>query len=193
MTDSTGSNEHEHSGPRQENRVLETPWISVFYDDIVHPNGDPGKYVWIRSTSGNGAVMTVPVTPSGKFLLIKVFRYPSNRYLWEFPAGLIEDGESPEDAAGRELREETGIAPESLELLGSQVPIAGYVADTFHTVLVHIPEISVGDLKLQRSEGIVDARIFTKSELVQQLQNEPVSDGITLTCLAQYWMWQKTK
>jgi len=192
MPEPTGSKEYWRPVQREENQVFESPWINVFYDDIVHPNGDAGKYAWVRSSSGNGAVMTVPVTPSGKFLLIRVYRYPSNRYLWEFPAGLIEDGESPAEAASRELQEETGISSDKLEMLGSQIPIAGYVADEFHAVFVQIPEISIDEVELQRAEGIVDARLFTKAELIRQLQSEPVSDGITLTCLARYWMWKES-
>ena len=45
----------------------------------------------------------------GKILLIREFRMGVNRYVTAFPAGLIEDGESPEEAADRELREETGM------------------------------------------------------------------------------------
>jgi hypothetical protein len=85
-----------------ERLVYETPWIDLYYDDITHPNGKAGNYAWVQSHSGNGAVMTIPVTPSGKFLLIKVYHHPFKRYLWEFPAGVMEDGESPEEAGRRD-------------------------------------------------------------------------------------------
>ena len=79
--------------------------------------------------------------------------------MWEFPAGLIEDGETPEETGKRELFEETGIASIRTKLLGSQTPISGLVGDTFHSVLAEIPEIEPGDLKLQGEEGIVDAKV----------------------------------
>ncbi len=174
-----------------EHVVYETPWLDFYYDDIVHPNGDPGKYAWIRSHSGNGAVMVVPVTPSGKFLLIKVYRHPSKQYLWEFPAGVMEDGETPEESARRELVEETGITPNRLELLGAQIPVAGFTGLPFHSLLAEIPEISIDDVVLQGEEGIVDAKLLTGAELVDFLSNQEVGDGVTLSCLARYWMWQE--
>lgn len=173
-----------------ENKVFETPWIDFYYDDIVHSDGTDGKYSWVRSHSGNGAVMTVPVTPSGKFLIIKVWRYPSKRFLWEFPAGLIEDGETPVESGRRELIEETGIVPEDVVLLGSQIPIAGYVGDQFHSVLATIPEISIEDVIVQHEEGIMDARLMSRSELIGFLIEE-IGEGTTLTSLARYWMWQE--
>lgn len=184
--------EHIRLQPDGENKIYETPWIDFYYDDIVHPNGDSGKYSWVRSHSGNGAVMTVPVTPSGKFLLIKVYRHPIKRFLWEFPAGLIEDGETPVEAGSRELIEEVGVSPKSVELLGMQTPISGYVGDYFHSVVAMIPEISIDDISLQAEEGIVDAKLLSHSELISFLTDE-VGEGVTLTCLARYWMWQERK
>jgi len=176
--------------PGVEHLVYETPWLDFYYDDIVHPNGDTGKYAWIKSHSGNGAVKVVPVTPSEKFLLIKVYRHPSKRYLWEFPAGVMEDGETPEQTATRELVEETGITPDSIELLGSQIPIAGITGLPFHSLLAEIPEISFDDVVLQGEEGIVDAKLLTRAEL---LSSEEVGDGVTLACVARYWMRQELK
>ena len=139
--------------PSVEHLVYETPWLDFYYDDITHPDGTPGKYAWVRKPSANGAVMTIPVTPSGKYLMIKVYRYPIKRYLWEFPAGLMEKGESPLETGRRELIEETGIAPIRIELLGSQTPIAGYVGNIFHSVLAEIPEISLSDVRNPLLEG----------------------------------------
>ena len=175
--------------PGVEHLVYETPWLDFYYDDIIHPNGAPGKYAWIKSHSGNGAVMVIPVTPSGLHLMIKVYRHPSKQYLWEFPAGVMEDGETPIESAHRELVEETGITPESLELLGSQIPVAGITGLPFHSLLAKIPEIQVEEVAIQREEGIVDARLLTRKELIELVTTEEVSDGVTLTTLARYWMW----
>jgi len=175
--------------PGVEHLVYETPWLDFYYDDITHPNGEPGKYAWIKSHSGDGAVMVIPVTPSGMHLIIKVYRHPSKRYLWEFPAGVMESGESPIESARRELVEETGIIPDSVELLGSQIPVSGITGLPFHSLLAEIPEISLEDVVIQREEGIVEARLLTRNELVELVSNEEVSDGVTLSCLARYWMW----
>jgi ADP-ribose pyrophosphatase len=175
----------------EEHLVYETPWLDFYYDDITHPDGTPGNYSWVRSHSRNGAVMTIPVTPSGKYLLVKSYRHPVKRYLWEFPAGVMDDGESPIETGRRELIEETGIIPTNVELLGSQTPVAGYVGYAFHSLLAEIPEITIDDVVLQTEEGIVEARLLSREELVDLLASEEVGEGVTLTCLARYWMWQE--
>ena len=177
----------------QENLVYETPWIDFYYDDITHADGRSGKYAWVRTHSGNGAVMTIPVTPSERYLLIKVYRHPVKRFMWEFPAGLIEDGETPEETGTRELLEETGVASIRTKLLGSQTPISGFVGDTFHSVLAEIPEIDLDDLKLQSEEGIVDAKLVTRSQIAAMAASQEIEDGVTLMCLARYWAYKESE
>ena len=178
--------------PGTEHLVYETPWWDFYYDDTTRLDGTAGNYGWARTHSGNGAVMTVPVTPSGRYLLIKVYRYPVKRYLWEFPAGLIEDGETPVEAGRRELMEETGVIPDAAELLGSQTPISGFIGDTFYTVLAKIPEIDIRVIKPQINEGIVDARLVTRQEIVPMAASQEIEDGVTLMSLARYWASQET-
>lgn len=186
-----GPNEFPQPEPGVEHLVYETPWWDFYYDDITHFDGTAGHYGWARTHSGNGAVMTVPVTPSERYLLIKVFRYPVKRYLWEFPAGLIEDGETPLETGRRELIEETGVTPETVELLGSQTPISGFVGDTFYSVLAKIPEIGVNELRLQAKEGIVEAKLVTRQEITAMAASQEIEDGVTLMCLARYWASQE--
>lgn len=55
------------------------------------------------------AIYSVLQDDPGKIVLIRQFRYPLNDYIYELPAGLIEEGEKAEDAAVREMKEETGL------------------------------------------------------------------------------------
>jgi ADP-ribose pyrophosphatase len=193
MADSSGIDAGQRYEPSEEHLVYETPWLDFYYDDITHPTGDSGKYAWIRSRSGLGAVMTIPVTPSEKYLLIKVYRHPSKRHLWEFPAGVMEQGESPVESGRRELIKETGVTPTEVKLLGSQIPVAGFVGHVFHSLVAEIPEINLDDVTLQSEEGIVDVCLLSRNELINLFNTEEVGEGVTLTCLAHYWMWQERK
>ena len=59
----------------------------------------------VHRRSRSSAVVIVPrLVPSGSFVLIRQFRPPTGKYLLEFPAGLIDEGESPAETAVRELK-----------------------------------------------------------------------------------------
>jgi ADP-ribose pyrophosphatase len=66
-----------------------------------------------------GAVMILPVLPSGNLVMERQFRYPLGRDVIEFPAGKIDAGESPLESAKRELLEETGHAAARWEFMAS--------------------------------------------------------------------------
>jgi 8-oxo-dGTP pyrophosphatase MutT (NUDIX family) len=193
MFDSAIPEDNLAGGGGKNRPVYETPWLDFYYDDFTHPNGDSGKYAWIMSHSGDGGVMVIPVTPSEKYLLIKVYRHPAKRYLWEFPAGVMEVGEEPMESGRRELIEETGITPENIVLLGSQVLVGGITGWKLHAMVGEIPEISIDDVTPQADEGIVDAKLLTRQELIEFLMDEEVGEGVTLGCLARYWMYLELK
>jgi ADP-ribose pyrophosphatase len=64
-------------------------------------------------------------TAEGRIPIIRQFRPCVGDYTWELPAGTVESGETPADAARRELREEAGVEPTSLEYLGNCYPDTG--------------------------------------------------------------------
>ena len=84
-------------------------WISL---QKIKYQGHDGKIRTWESASrinSQGAVMMIPVTrPGDKLVIIRQFRPPTGRLVYEFPAGLINPGEDPVEAAIRELKEETG-------------------------------------------------------------------------------------
>lgn len=85
--------------------------FKVKNDAVLLPNGFTTEYTYIDKSP---AVMVVPVINENQLLMVRQYRYIVNVFSWEFPAGGILSGETPEEAAYRELLEETGYSAERL-------------------------------------------------------------------------------
>jgi 8-oxo-dGTP pyrophosphatase MutT (NUDIX family) len=83
------------------------------------PSGEERDFVVVDSPSW---VNVVPITPEGNVVLIRQFRHGVREVTIEIPGGMIDEGESPEQAAVRELREETGYAGDKIQLLARVRP-----------------------------------------------------------------------
>ena len=98
-------------------RLMETPYFSLRSDMLRLPDGgikDP--YYVIEHPD---AAIIFPLTADGEVVLVSQYRPPLDMMELGLPAGLLEEGEIPEEAARRELSEETGYAGGEWELLGS--------------------------------------------------------------------------
>jgi 8-oxo-dGTP pyrophosphatase MutT (NUDIX family) len=107
--------------------VYENPWIAVREDRVIRPDGRPGIYGVVHYKGL--AVGVLPVEDDGSVWLVGQYRYPLAAYSWEIPEGGAHPGESPEDCARRELREEAGLLAGGLEPLGGPVHLSNSVSD----------------------------------------------------------------
>jgi len=87
------------------------------------PNGREHEVAIVRHPP---AVVVIPIEDDGRVVLIRQFRAPIDRELWEVPAGSLDRGESAETAARRECEEEIGRVPQRVERLGALFPTPGY-------------------------------------------------------------------
>jgi len=79
-----------------------------------------------------GSVAVLPLLDEHTLILEKQYRYAIGKYLLEIPAGMVEDGESIEEAALRELAEETGYGASRLEYMGKCYMTPGYCTEVIH-------------------------------------------------------------
>lgn len=101
-------------------------------DRVLCPNG---KEAYREVVRHNGGAAILCLTEKNEVLLIKQFRYPYEEILYEIPAGKLEQGENPYDAAIRELEEETGNRADRLEFLGKIYPTCGYSSEVIYLYL----------------------------------------------------------
>ena len=97
--------------------VFRTEWFSIereFFDGVESLKGVP--YYTLNSPDG---VLVLALTETGEIILVKQFRPAFHQYTLEFPSGAIDGVESPQEAAARELYEETGYVCQDMKSLGA--------------------------------------------------------------------------
>jgi ADP-ribose pyrophosphatase len=130
-----------------------------------------------------GSAVMLAVDEKERILLVKQFRLPAEKDLWELPAGRIDAGEKPLQAAKRELREETGYQAKKWLKLISYWASPGYVAEKMNIFLA--TELTAG-----KQEPMDDERIemawFTRKEIRKWIRDGKIEDGKTLVG---YFLW----
>lgn len=81
----------------------------------------------------HGGACIIPLFDNGDICLVRQFRYAFGKELWELPAGKLEPGENPFDAAKRELEEECGLTADRFIDLGALYPTVGYCTEVIYT------------------------------------------------------------
>jgi rSAM/selenodomain-associated transferase 1 len=85
--------------------VIGSPWRAVIEDQLAGDGGRVSTYTYLAVPR---AVFVVPVTDAGEVVFVRQYRHPVRDWTLEVPAGSVEDGETPLEAAERELAEEVG-------------------------------------------------------------------------------------
>jgi ADP-ribose pyrophosphatase len=98
----------------------------VFSIDVEKRRFPNGREHEVQIVRHGPSVVLIPVDGNGHVVLIRQYRASVDRELWEFPAGRVDAGESPEDAARRECEEEIGLVPRDIARLGGWYPVPGY-------------------------------------------------------------------
>ena len=133
-------------------------WISLQKIRYLGHDGKVRTWESACRINSRGAVMMIPVTrPGDKLIIVRQFRPPTGRLVYEFPAGLINPGEDPREAAVRELKEETGYVG-TVEYCSPQV----FTSPGLSSEFVHLVRMSV-DLEAQQDL----ATHFDESEYIE--------------------------
>ncbi len=129
--------------------LYDSEWIRVGMADISVPSGERFEHhvAWMPP-----AAVTVVLDDAGESVLLSWrHRFVPDVWNWELPGGLIEEGEDPAETAAREVEEETGYRPRSLEHLVTFEPMIGMVRNPHYVFLARGAE-RVGD-PVEQDEG----------------------------------------
>ena len=150
-------------------------------DEIAFADGGVSR-LDIVEHRGSYAVIATPSPDS--VVLVRQYRHPTGRELWEIPAGTAEPGEAVLAGALRELAEETGYRAASARPLGSFYVTPGFCTELLH--FVHADGLSPGEMDLDDDERIV-VRNFTIDEMQHLVERGEIADAKTLIAL----MWMR--
>lgn len=132
------------------------------------------------------AVMALVENDSGQILFVQVNRYPTLSNEWELPAGSIEAGETPVEAARREVLEEGGYHTSGHKVLYTYYPMNGIANQVFHIVYCRACQ-RAGEIDTNEISGV---RWVSRTEIDLMIDEGNLDDGYSLTALL---LWTRGK
>ena len=124
-----------------------------------------------------GSAVMMAVDDKKRILLVKQYRLPAEKYLWELPAGKVDDGEKPLQAAKRELIEETGYTAKKWDKLATFFVSPGYVQERMTIYLA--TDLTAGEAKPMDDERI-ETGWFKRKELAKMIDGGEIDDAKTM-------------
>jgi len=160
--------------------LYDNPWIEVTEHRVLNPKGKPGIYGTVHFHTR--ALGIIPVFADGSTLLVGQFRYPQRVYSWEIPEGGGKLTDTPEDAAARELLEETGLAARSWRDI-IRLDLSNSVSD--EAAIAYVAwDLEQGEAEPEDTEELVLKRL-PLIEAYRMARDGEIWDAISVAALLQ--------
>ena len=153
--------------------------INLTKDEVKCPNGENA----IREIVHHRGGVAILYKADDKFIFEKQYRYALNEEIIEVPAGKLEEGEIPLEAAKRELLEETGYRPLEMIHLGDSYPTPGYSSEVIH--LYYCPKAVKEERHLDKDENI-DLIYLSLEEIEELIANNEIKDSKSVAAIHLY-------
>jgi ADP-ribose pyrophosphatase len=143
----------------------------------------------IEYNSGNSGIREVAVHPGGavvaaltndnKIILVKQFRYPLQKFLYELPAGKLDKDEDPQKCALRELKEETGYTASEVVKLGAINTTPGFCTEELH--IYFASGLTAGEHKHEEGEQGMEIFEYSLEEIEDMIFKGDIVDAKTIS------------
>jgi ADP-ribose pyrophosphatase len=160
--------------------------INVEVTQVELPNGQTSFREVVKHP---GAVAIIPFTRDGRLVLIRQFRKPLEKEIYEIPAGKLEKGEDPLMTAQRELMEETGYQSDDFHFVTSFYTSPGFANELLY--IYEATELMPGPARTDEDE-FVETHLITLEEGLNLLANQKIHDAKTAFAIL-YWQNKELK
>ena len=161
-------------------RVFDGRVFAVDRDVVRLPNGREATLDVVRHPR---SVVLIPVPEPGHVILVRQYRYVVNQTLWELPAGSVDPGETPEQAARRECHEEIGQVPATIVRLAALLPTPGYCDEEMVFFRLSGLDEPTEAAQLDEDEDI-EPRVFELRDAREMVRRGEIVDMKTVVGLA---------
>ena len=161
-------------------RVFDGRVFAVDRDVVRLPNG---REVTLDVVRHPRSVVLIPVPEPGHVILVRQYRYVVNQTLWELPAGSVDPGETPEQAARRECHEEIGQVPATIVRLAALLPTPGYCDEEMVFFRLSGLDEPTDAAQLDEDEDI-EPRVFELRDAREMVRHGEIVDMKTVVGLA---------
>ena len=158
-------------------RIFDGRILNIRVDAVALPGGGEATREVVEHQP---ACVVVPLDHDGGVLLVRQYRYAVGETLLEAPAGLVEEGELPEECARRELREETGYAAADFKRIGSFWPSPGFCDELMHAFLAR--GLTPGSASPDEDENIEVVR-YPLPRVLEMIESGEIRDGKTIAAV----------
>ena len=136
-------------------------------------------------------VNVIPITPTGEVVMVRQYRHGTREVTLEIPGGLVEDHDTPEEAAKRELYEETGYRARSMTSLGYVHPNPAIQNNRCYTFLAH----DVFPAGAQEQDDKEDIQVVTHplSDIQRLIGGGEISHALVVVAFYRFFLEHGTK
>ncbi len=165
--------------------VYKGPLFRILHDKLIEPGGRASERDVIRH-NGSVVIMAMDTSKSKKnpwIVIERQYRHAANQYLWELPAGKLDEGEEALAGAKRELAEETGYSAKEWKPLVEYYASPGFLGESMKVFLAE--GLIAGDARPEEDEEI-EFRLVRLSDVLKMIDKGAILDGKTLTSILLY-------